>query len=136
MTSSSGCPCAILPHAALPSLTAPGRLITVRPALVSASRKRASRFGSAPPGSAWAGTPEPSDAAMPSVTSSGQKAPKPQSSCQDQTVVEKIEVHRRIAASPAAIFAVLCDPQGHVAIDSSGMLQDAEGASVAAAVDS
>jgi hypothetical protein len=51
-------------------------------------------------------------------------------------VAEKIEVQRRIAASPAAIFAVLCDPQGHVAIDSSGMLQDAEGASVAAAGDS
>jgi hypothetical protein len=50
-------------------------------------------------------------------------------------VAEKIEVQRRIAASPAAIFAVLCDPQGHVAIDSSGMLQDAEGASVAAAGD-
>jgi hypothetical protein len=57
-------------------------------------------------------------------------------SCQDQTVAEKIEVQRTIAASPADIFAVLCDPQGHVAIDSSGMLQDAEGASVAAAGDS
>lgn len=31
---------------------------------------------------------------------------------------------------------MLCDPQGHVAIDSSGMLQDAEGASVAAVGDS
>ena len=28
-----------------------------------------------------------------------------------------------IAAPAADIFAVLCDPQGHVAIDCSGMLQ-------------
>jgi len=40
---------------------------------------------------------------------------------------ERIEVQRVIEAEPAAIFAVLCDPQGHVAIDSSGMLQSAEG---------
>ena len=70
------------------------------------------------------------------MASSRRNATQPQSSCQDQTVAEKIEVQRRIAASPADIFAVLCDPQGHVAIDSSGMLQDAEGASVAAAGDS
>src|SRR3984885_3339898 len=63
-------------------------------------------------------------------------APSRQCSCQDPTVPEKIEVQRKIAAAPSDIFAVLCDPQGHVAIDSSGMLQDAEGASVAAAGDS
>lgn len=40
---------------------------------------------------------------------------------------ERIEIDRTIAAPAADIFAVLCDPQGHVAIDSSGMLQDAEG---------
>jgi hypothetical protein len=40
---------------------------------------------------------------------------------------ERIEATRTIAAEPAAIFAVLRDPQGHVAIDSSGMLQSAEG---------
>jgi hypothetical protein len=40
---------------------------------------------------------------------------------------DRIEVTRTIAAEPAAIFAVLCDPQGHVAIDSSGMLQSADG---------
>jgi hypothetical protein len=40
---------------------------------------------------------------------------------------ERIEVQRTIAAEPAAIFRVLTDPQGHVAIDSSGMLLDAEG---------
>ena len=40
---------------------------------------------------------------------------------------ERIEVTRTIHAEPSAIFAILCDPQGHVAIDSSGMLQSAEG---------
>jgi hypothetical protein len=42
-------------------------------------------------------------------------------------MTERIEVQRTIAAPAADIFAVLCDPQGHVAIDASGMLQDAEG---------
>jgi hypothetical protein len=49
--------------------------------------------------------------------------------------VERIEVERTIAADPAAIFRVLCDPQGHVAIDSSGMLMDATGDPVAAVGD-
>ena len=49
---------------------------------------------------------------------------------------ERIEVQRMIAAEPATIFRVLCDPQGHVAIDSSGMLMSAEGAPVTAAGDS
>jgi hypothetical protein len=40
---------------------------------------------------------------------------------------ERIEVKRTIAAEPSSIFAVLCDPNGHVAIDSSGMLMSAEG---------
>ncbi len=40
---------------------------------------------------------------------------------------ERIEVQRTIPADPSAIFKVLCDPQGHVAIDSSGMLLDATG---------
>jgi hypothetical protein len=40
---------------------------------------------------------------------------------------DRIEVQRTIAASPTEIFAVLCDPHGHVAIDSTGMLQDADG---------
>ena len=40
---------------------------------------------------------------------------------------ERFEVERTIKAPPADIFRVLCDPQGHVAIDSSGMLQDATG---------
>lgn len=55
----------------------------------------------------------------------------------DQTLPEsRLETSRLIAASPAAVFAVLCDPQGHVAIDSSGMLQDATGDPVAAAGES
>lgn len=40
---------------------------------------------------------------------------------------ERMEVQRTITADPAAIFRVLCDPHGHVAIDSSGMLLDATG---------
>ena len=39
----------------------------------------------------------------------------------------RMEVQRTIPADPSAIFRVLSDPQGHVAIDSSGMLQDATG---------
>jgi hypothetical protein len=49
---------------------------------------------------------------------------------------ERIEVQRTIRAEPAAIFAILRDPQGHVAIDSSGMLQSADGEAVRAAGDS
>lgn len=49
---------------------------------------------------------------------------------------ERIEVQRTIPASPETIFRVLCDPQGHVAIDSSGMLMDATGDPVTAAGDS
>ena len=47
----------------------------------------------------------------------------------------RIETSRTIAAPAADIFALLCDPHGHVAIDSSGMLQDAEGEPVRAAGD-
>jgi hypothetical protein len=43
---------------------------------------------------------------------------------------ERFEVQRRIAGPAAPIFALLSDPQGHVAIDSSGMLQSAEGEKV------
>ncbi|OBA80748.1 polyketide cyclase [Mycobacterium sp. 1164966.3] len=50
-------------------------------------------------------------------------------------MTERIETQRTIAAPAAEIFAVLCDPQGHVAIDSSGMLQDAEGDPVRAVGD-
>lgn len=51
-------------------------------------------------------------------------------------MTDRIEVQRVIPAPAEKIFAVLCDPQGHVAIDSSGMLQDAEGGPVTAAGDS
>ncbi len=50
-------------------------------------------------------------------------------------MAERIEVTRPVAASPADVFAVLRDPQGHVAIDASGMLQDAEGDPVGAVGD-
>ncbi|MGF7237647.1 MAG: SRPBCC family protein [Frankia sp.] len=40
---------------------------------------------------------------------------------------ERFEVSRQVAALPAKVFALLCDPRGHVAIDSSGMLQSADG---------
>src|ERR1700742_3401632 len=40
---------------------------------------------------------------------------------------ERFEVQRQIAATPGVIFALLADPRGHVAIDSSGMLQSADG---------
>ena len=49
---------------------------------------------------------------------------------------ERMEVQRTIEAAPAAIFRVLSDPQGHVAIDSSGMLMDATGEPVTAVGDS
>jgi hypothetical protein len=51
-------------------------------------------------------------------------------------MTERIEVQRTIAAPSADIFAVLCDPQGHVAIDATGMLQDADGDPVGAVGDS
>ena len=48
---------------------------------------------------------------------------------------ERLQVERLIPAEPAAIFRVLSDPHGHVAIDSSGMLQDATGSPVRAVGD-
>lgn len=50
-------------------------------------------------------------------------------------MTERIETERLIHATPAEIFAVLADPQGHVAIDATGMLQDADGDPVTAAGD-
>ena len=50
-------------------------------------------------------------------------------------MTERMEVERTIAADPATIFAVLRDPRGHVAIDSSGMLMWAEGDPVTAVGD-
>jgi len=48
---------------------------------------------------------------------------------------ERMDVQRTIKADPAAIFEILCDPHGHVAIDSSGMLIDATGESAKAVGD-
>ncbi len=48
---------------------------------------------------------------------------------------ERMEVERMIPADAAAIFRVLSDPQGHVTIDSSGMLMDATGDPVTAVGD-
>ena len=49
---------------------------------------------------------------------------------------ERMEVQRTIPTDPATIFQLLCDPQGHVAIDSSGMLMDATGEPASAVGDS
>lgn len=46
-------------------------------------------------------------------------------------MTERISAQRTIAASSQSIYGVLTDPDGHVAIDSSGMLQGASGAPVA-----
>jgi hypothetical protein len=48
---------------------------------------------------------------------------------------ERFEVQRQIAADAVTIFRLLCDPRGHVAIDSSGMLMDATGDPVSAVGD-
>ena len=50
--------------------------------------------------------------------------------------IGRLEVERTIAADPATIFRLLCDPRGHVAIDSSGMLLSATGVPVTAVGDS
>ncbi len=49
---------------------------------------------------------------------------------------ERLDVERKVAADPAKIFRVLCDPRGHVAIDSSGMLMSATGEPVSGVGDS
>jgi hypothetical protein len=43
---------------------------------------------------------------------------------------ERIEVQRTIHAPPSSIFRILSDPNGHVTIDSTGMLMSADGDSV------
>ena len=49
--------------------------------------------------------------------------------------IERMEVQRTIPTDPGSIFRLLCDPRGHVAIDSSGMLMSATGAPVSAVGD-
>ena len=44
-----------------------------------------------------------------------------------EPTAERMEVQRTIKAYPAAIFAVLRDPEGHVSIDASGMLMGSTG---------
>jgi hypothetical protein len=51
-------------------------------------------------------------------------------------MTERQAVSRTIAADPATIFALLRDPKGHVAIDSSGMLQSFTGEPASAVGDS
>jgi hypothetical protein len=54
----------------------------------------------------------------------------------DDDQPERIEVARAIACEPGPIFEVLRDPQGHVAIDASGMLMSATGSPASAVGDS
>jgi hypothetical protein len=48
---------------------------------------------------------------------------------------ERIDVTRTVSAPPERIFALLCNPAGHVAIDSTGMLMSASGEIVRAVGD-
>ena len=42
-------------------------------------------------------------------------------------MTDRFDVQRLIAATPQKVFAVVSDPKGQVAIDSSGMLQSSTG---------
>ncbi len=64
----------------------------------------------------------------------GMSAPDDAPSTADPAA-ERVEATRFIPAAPAEVFAVLRDPQGHVDIDASGMLMDAEGEPVSAVGD-
>lgn len=59
----------------------------------------------------------------------------PAGACDTDRMNDRIEVSRTMTASPEAVFAVLRDPRGHVAIDATGMLQDASGEPVDAVGD-
>ncbi len=48
----------------------------------------------------------------------------------------RLEASRVLPVPPDEVFALLCDPDGHVAIDASGMLQSAAGDPVRAVGDS
>ena len=48
---------------------------------------------------------------------------------------ERMEVQRTIPSDPASIFGILTNPEGHVTIDSSGMLMSATGDRVTAVGD-
>ena len=49
--------------------------------------------------------------------------------------MERFEVERVVRADRSSIYRLLCDPEGHVAIDSSGMLLAASGDPVTAVGD-
>jgi hypothetical protein len=71
------------------------------------------------------------DAHLPSVAWAGRPGGWQDAAMSDETTpdepVERFEVSRTIPADASAIFEVLRSPAGHVAIDSSGMLQDFTG---------
>jgi hypothetical protein len=74
-------------------------------------------------------------AALCAIAPGGVQAPPGQPGCDNRRMPERLEVQRAVAASAGEIFAVLRDPRGHVAIDSSGMLMEASGDIVAKAGD-
>jgi hypothetical protein len=43
---------------------------------------------------------------------------------------QRVEVQRTIPVPPGVIFSLLCEPDGHVRIDASGMLMSSEGGPV------
>jgi hypothetical protein len=47
-------------------------------------------------------------------------------------MTERLAATRLVPDSPEEVFALICDPQGHVLVDSTGMLQSAEGEPVSA----
>jgi hypothetical protein len=52
-----------------------------------------------------------------------------------QAMTERFEVSRTIPADAATIFKTITSPEGHVAIDASGMLQDSSGVAATRAGD-
>ena len=69
------------------------------------------------------------------MSDDAQNAVEAQNTVGTQTIAaagHRLEARRVIEAPAESVFAVLCDPDGHVAIDSSGMLQSAEGPVVGA----
>lgn len=73
------------------------------------------------------GRDRPSSGSVDAVTQSDDPARDP--------TTRRLEASRVIDAPAGQVFAVLCDPDGHVSIDASGMLQSADGPHVAAVGD-
>ncbi len=59
----------------------------------------------------------------------------PRGMCEADTMTTRFEVSRAIAAPPTPIFDVLRSPEGHVAIDASGMLMSSTGSPAGAVGD-